>query len=81
MAASKSKKKAAARKENRSTQREAAGVCLIGLAVILLYFSFAGGGLGLGMFLKGIAGHLLFALALVVAWVGLLLTVGAGSPF
>jgi len=79
MAASKSKKKAAAKKENRSTQREALGVCLIGLAVILLYFSFAGGSLGLGVFLKGLAGHLLFALALVVAWVGLLMAVGGSK--
>lgn len=79
MAAPKSKKKSARKTAARNPQKEAAGVCLIGLAVILLYFSFAGGTAGLGLFLRGVAGYMLFALALVVAWIGLLLTVGGSK--
>ena len=49
----------------RNPKKEAVGVCLIGLALILLYFSFAGGEIGIRQFLQGLAGYMLAGLALV----------------
>ena len=60
----------------RNPKKEAVGVCLIGLALILLYFSFAGGEIGIRQFLQGLAGYMLAGLALVVAWIGALLAFG-----
>ena len=61
----------------RQPKKEAAGVCLMGLALILLYFSFAGGDIGIRQFLQGLAGYMLVGLALVVAWIGALLALGS----
>ena len=60
----------------RNPKKEAVGVCLIGLALILLYFSFAGGEIGIRQFLQVLAGYMLAGLALVVAWIGALLAFG-----